>query len=119
MNGEEIKDKKEKSKEADVVVGKLAGELEDVKKSYKKHMEKYEFSKALNLVHEFVWHRFADFYIEKLKDELKNGNIKALDALRTGYTDCLVMLHPFMPFITEAVYKIFYGADKTVIRHTH
>jgi len=96
-------------------VMKLKKELGQEKKQYEKHMQKYEFAKALNLVHEFLWHRFADFYIEKLKDELKNGNMEALTGLKNAYTENLKMLHPFMPFITEAVYKRFYGEEKTIL----
>lgn len=111
------KGKKAKSKEKNIVVEELQKEFAEVKKMYEKHMDAYEFSKALNLIHEFLWHRFADYYLEQLKEELKNGKMDVSNALETVYVDCLVMLHPFMPFITEAVYKVFYGEDRSVITH--
>ena len=70
-------------------------------------MDSYQFSKALGLVYEFIWHRFADYYIEQLKDEVINGNIEALGKLKEVYLENLKMLHPFIPFVTETVWKVF------------
>jgi len=78
-------------------------------------MDGYQFSKALGLIYEFLWHRFADYYIEELKDEIRNGNIKTLDSLKEIYLQNLVFLHPFMPFITEAVWKVFNGEKSSIL----
>jgi len=59
------------------------------------------------LVYEFTWHRFADHFIEQLKDEVINGNIEALGSLKEVYLENLKMLHPFIPFVTETVWKVF------------
>ncbi len=104
-----------KATKQNVFIRELSEELEKERKQYEKHMEKYEFAKALNLTHEFLWHRFADHYLEKLKEELKSGNMEALTALQDAYSENLKMLHPFMPFITEAVYQTFYGKDKSIL----
>lgn len=93
----------------------LVKEFETVKESYIKQMDFYHFSKALDVVYEFLWHRFADFYIEELKGELKNGNIEVLEGLEKVYTVTLKLLHPFMPFVTEAVYQVFNGKEKSIL----
>lgn len=85
----------------------LEKEFESIKKQYYKHMESYKFSKAFGLLYEFVWHRFADYYIEQLKESLQNGNIKDYEALKEVYLESLKMLHPFIPFVTEAVWQNF------------
>ena len=54
-------------------------------------------------------------YIEQLKDHIKSGNIEVLDALEKTYSECLKLLHPFMPFVTEAVWKEFYGKEKSIL----
>ena len=95
------------SGQARMTLNKLQKEFEKEKKQYFKHMNSYQFSKALGLVYEFIWHRFADFYIEQLKDEIINGNIEALKVLKEVYLENLKMLHPFVPFVTEAVWKVF------------
>lgn len=96
---------------------KLQKELTEEKKNYLKYMKTYKFSMALDLIYTFLWHRLADIYIEELKDELKNGNIKAAEALREAYFENLKMLHPFMPFVTEAVWQTFNGEDKSILNY--
>ncbi len=78
-------------------------------------MESYSFSAAFGEIYEFLWHRFADYYIEQLKDEIRNGNIKAQESLKEVYTRILVLLHPFMPFVTEAVWKEFNGTETSIL----
>ena len=58
-------------------------------------------------MYEFIWHRFADFYIEQLKEELRNDNIEVRDSLTDVYLQSLRLLHPFVPFITDSVHKQF------------
>ncbi len=94
---------KQKSK----ILKELEKEYKKEKKQYIKYMDSYQFSRALGLVYEFIWHRFADFYIEQLKDEIINGNIEALGSLKEVYLENLKMLHPFIPFVTEAGWKVF------------
>ncbi len=89
------------------ILNELKKEYKKEKKQYLKHMDSYQFSKALGLVYEFIWHRFADHYIEQLKDEIINGNIEALEELKEVYLENLKMLHPFIPFVTETVWKVF------------
>lgn len=90
------------------IINDLQKEFRAEKNKYFKLMESYKFSAALGLIYEFLWHRLADYYIEQLKDELKNGNIKVLKELTEVYLENLKMLHPFMPFVTEAVWQIFH-----------
>jgi len=88
-------------------LSELESEFEEEKKEYLKLMDAFKFSQALGLVYEFIWHRFADYYIEKLKLELQNGNIKVLEVMMKIYSENLKMLHPFIPFVTEAVWQVF------------
>jgi valyl-tRNA synthetase len=98
-----VKSKSQKAK----VLENLEKEFKKEKKQYLKYMNSYQFSKALGLVYEFIWHRFADFYIEQLKGEIINGNIEALEELKKVYLENLKMLHPFIPFVSEAGWKVF------------
>ena len=89
------------------ILSEMQKEFKKEKKQYLKYMESYQFSKALGLTYEFIWHRFADYYIEQLKDGVINGNIEALRGLKEVYLENLKMLHPFIPFVTETVWKVF------------
>lgn len=88
-------------------VSELEKEFAALEKTHHSYMKQYQFSYAFGDLYEFLWHRFADHYIETLKDELKNGNIQVYQALERVFIGCLQMLHPFVPFVTEAVYGQF------------
>lgn len=118
-NPKQIQNSKSKNRErtSDVQTMKqLSNEFEAVKKQYFNYMDRYQFSRAFDLVYEFLWHRFADFYIEELKESLRNGSIEAYRVLEKVYLESLKMLHPFMPFITETVYKIFRGQKASILQ---
>jgi len=97
------------------VLKELKNEFGQVKKKYLKLMNSYRFSQALGLLYEFIWHRYADFYIEQLKDEVIAGKINILKEMEEVYLESLKMLHPFVPFSTEAIYKIFKGEEKSIL----
>ena len=99
-----------------VILKKLLKEFIEEKKKYLKLMDSYKFSQALGLVYEFLWHRYADYYIEELKEELRNGNIVVQDEMQKVYFENLKMLHPFMPFVTDAVWKVFHGNQSTILQ---
>lgn len=100
------------------VISKMMKEYEGVKKKYFAHMDSYKFGQVLGDLHAFIWHRVADIYIEQLKDELKNGNIEALSALEKVYMGSMQMLHPFMPFETEAIWHVFNGKESSILDST-
>lgn len=96
--------------------------LKDLKKEFSvleskimKNMEAYKFSYALGEIYEFLWHRLADFYIEKLKEEIRNGKMETLEELKKVYLGVLVLLHPFVPFVTEAIWKEFNGETSSIL----
>lgn len=98
------------------ILKELGKEFKEEKKKYLKSMDGYKFSQAFGLVYEFVWHRFADYYLEQLKDDVINGNIKALETLEEVFLENLKMLHPFVPFVTEAIYKVFGKDGRSILQ---
>ncbi len=65
-------------------------------------LEKFRFSEAADTIYEFMWHRVADVYIEQVKD--RQDQEMALSVLRHVLLTGLKLLHPFMPFVTEAIW---------------
>ena len=59
------------------------------------------FDEAANTLYQFVWSRFCDWYVELIKGQVDNET-----KLVAGWAfdQILVMLHPFMPFITEELW---------------
>jgi valyl-tRNA synthetase len=79
----------------------LQSRLATLTKETTAHIEKFEFSQAGEKLYEFAWHEFADWYLEIAKVE---GN-HAL--ARASFETLLKLLHPFMPFVTEALWGNF------------
>ncbi len=84
-------------------------------------IEAYEFDAGARALYRFIWHEFCDWYVELIKDDLKGANGDArktvservlLDTLK----DALKMLHPFMPFITEEIFKGLPGASESLLK---
>ncbi|MFH1224719.1 MAG: valine--tRNA ligase [Candidatus Diapherotrites archaeon] len=97
----------------------IMSRLNSVKRDATSALEKYEFSRAMHAIRNFFWLEFADFYIEEAKwrvYDAKNPSQKAAQyVLCTTFTDTVKMLAPFMPHITEEIYReIFKGKMKSV-----
>ncbi len=86
---------------------KLEKDFKETKRKYLRLMKSYRFSPALVLLHNFLWHRLADFYIEESKKLEENDKINFFIRLEEVYLNCLVMLHPYAPFVTEAIWQVF------------
>jgi len=68
-----------------------------------KAVDKYSFNEAENLVYEFFWHEFCDWYLEIVKDKISDKNIQIL--IYKVLEKSIRLLHPFMPFITEEIWQ--------------
>ena len=67
----------------------------------------YRFDGAANAIYQFVWSRFCDWYLELIKPVLQGGEEGGEEtrAVASWVLDqILVLLHPFMPFITEELW---------------
>lgn len=65
-------------------------------------LEKLRFSEAALALYEFMWNRLANEEIEKTKNGASTSQLATLLQI---YLDSLILLHPFMPFVTEAVWQ--------------
>lgn len=73
--------------------------------------ENYRFDKIANILHEFIWHQFCDWYIELTKPIIMHHNTNILQLRGTRYTlitlleSLLKLAHPIIPFITEKIWQ--------------
>ncbi len=78
----------------------------------------YEVGDAAARIHDFVWSEFCDWYIESVKPRLYGrapGGAEALATLRDLLSAICRLLHPIMPFVTDAIWKQLAGEDATVV----
>ncbi|VAX35785.1 Valyl-tRNA synthetase [hydrothermal vent metagenome] len=71
-----------------------------------KAIEQYRYSEAENLIYEFFWGNFCDWYLEIIKNKWGDKNIQAV--VLNILTNSLKMMHPFMPFVTEEIWQKIY-----------
>jgi valyl-tRNA synthetase len=92
-----IETKNEKNSSMDK---ELRGKITALVKKTTKRLDNYQFGQAAEELYEFLWHEFADNYLEAYK---KNEVSYAL--LADSFNTLLTLLHPFMPFVTEKLYQ--------------
>jgi valyl-tRNA synthetase len=69
--------------------------------------ENYQFGEAGKQVYEFLWNDFADWYLEASKRQLAAGGERSANTaliLAEVFNLMLRLLHPFTPYVTEALY---------------
>jgi len=66
-------------------------------------LDSYRLSEAASTIYEFFWHEFCDWYIEFSKPQINEGHTQVV--LYKVLEKSLRILHPFMPFITEAIWQ--------------
>ena len=113
-----VLDNVEKSDFEKSVQNKLTKEFDEIVKDITKDMENYRFHLASEKIYQYVWHRFADEIIEETKEIIKANDDKAVErkiALALIWTECLKILHPFMPFVTEEIWSMLPIKNKKLL----
>ena len=78
----------------------------------------YRFDGAANAIYQFVWSRFCDWYLELIKPVLQGGEEGGEETRAVAgwvLDQILVLLHPFMPFITEELWHAMGARDHDLI----
>ncbi len=91
----------------------ILSRINSIKKNCTESMDKYEFGKCIGPVRDFVWLEFADYYIEEVKHRVYNEDDESGDAakycLLYVLKDCLKLIAPFLPHITEEIAQEFFS----------
>ena len=101
----------------------IIGEVIETKATIEKALADLRFDAAANAIYHFVWDRFCDWYLELIKPVFAANGADA-DSPPAAETravagwaidQILVMLHPFMPFVTEELWHAqaeFQGGER-------
>ena len=87
----------------------IIGEVIETKAALEKALADLRFDAAANTIYHFVWDRFCDWYLELIKpvfqgDEDSPPRQETRTVAGWAIDQILVMLHPFMPFVTEELW---------------
>jgi valyl-tRNA synthetase len=93
----------------------ILGRLEEVRTEVDSALDRYEFGRACQALYHFTWDEFCDWYVELAKTQLTEG-IKHTTAVLAAVLDTLLrLLHPVIPFVTEALWQALTGREALVI----
>jgi len=85
-------------------------------------LEESRFTDAVWMLYDFVWKEFCDWYLEFAKSRLYGQDPAAANRARATalsvMRDALALLHPVMPFVTEAVWDHLPGDEGLLVRRT-
>ena len=99
----------------------IVGETAKVREAVDAALSAYRFNDAANLLYAFVWGKVCDWYVEfskpllSGKDEAARAETQA--TMAWVMDQCLILLHPIMPFITEELWGSLTKRE-TVLIHT-
>ena len=106
---------------ADQAVNKwIIGETAKVREVVDAAFETYRFNDAAQALYAYVWGKVCDWYVELSKPLLNGDNEAATKETRRvmGWVidQCLILLHPIMPFITEELWGALGERAKMVVQ---
>jgi valyl-tRNA synthetase len=79
-------------------------------------IEGFAFQESINAAYGFAWNEFCDWYLEAVKDRLRDGDPAAQDVAYYCLEGLLRLLHPMMPFVTEELWSRLPGERDYVMR---
>jgi valyl-tRNA synthetase len=97
----------------------LYSELETIVKEITADIEAYRAYLAAEKIYHYTWHRLADVILEESKTVFAGTNEDAKESrkafLMHALSTVLKLLHPFMPFVTEEIWKDMPDASSPLI----
>ena len=92
----------------------ILSKLNKTIKAADENLMKFRISDVGQLLYDFLWSDFCDWYLELSKGEKQNSNV-----LYHVLKNILILLHPFTPFVTEEVWNNLTGQKGMLINHPY
>jgi valyl-tRNA synthetase len=98
----------------------IISRLKSVTRDVADSLDGYRFNDAAGCLYRFVWHELCDWYLEAVKPALygdygEEQRTAAMSVLWRVLHDTLLLLHPFIPFITEEIWHILPGTSGSIM----
>jgi len=97
----------------------IVGEVAKARLAVDDALENFRFNDAANALYAFVWGTVCDWYVEFSKPLLMDGDAatKAETQATMAWVidQCLILLHPIMPFVTEELWDTLATRDKMLV----
>jgi len=76
----------------------------------------FSFQDSIGAAYSFAWNELCDWYLESVKERLRDGDPVAQDVAYFCLDNVLRLLHPFMPFVTEELWSRLPGPRDYLMR---
>ncbi len=83
----------------------IVSRLHSVTQQVNRLLEDFQLGQAEQVIRDFLWDEFADWYIELAKVRLRSGDNSPAAYLVGVLEQAVRLLHPFMPFVTEEIWQ--------------
>ncbi len=112
-------DRKEYERNQTVADKWIISRLNTTVKEVTENMEKFELGISAQKIYDFIWSEFCDWYIELVKQRLYGENedtkLSAQVTLCDVLKGAMQLLHPYMPFITEEIFRHLPSEYKSIM----
>jgi len=80
------------------------------------NLDKYDYLNPARDLKKFYWEEFCDWYLEawKVENQDTENNDYAPEFLAWLFFEILSLVHPLCPFVTEKLYKEFWGEKESI-----
>tara|TARA_B100001123_G_scaffold432179_1_gene554803 strand:- start:27833 stop:30670 length:2838 start_codon:yes stop_codon:yes gene_type:complete len=83
----------------------IISRLEKLKNDVTKMLQDFQIGQAEQLLRDFLWDEFFDWYLEMAKIRINGGDFTPAHTLAEVLEQSCLLLHPFMPFVTEEIWQ--------------
>jgi valyl-tRNA synthetase len=99
----------------------ILSRLRRVTASVAEALNSYRFNDAAGDLYQFVWHEFCDWYLEAVKPALYDPSDPdhketTVAVMWHVVHDTLILLHPFIPFVTEEIWHKLPGTNGSILK---
>jgi valyl-tRNA synthetase len=93
--------------------------LQEIVRLTQEALHSYHFNEVANVLYQFTWHEFCDWYLELIKPVLygqsEDERMETQQILRHCLSVILRLLHPLMPFVTEELWHKLPDSDGSIM----
>jgi valyl-tRNA synthetase len=110
MNLEDYDPGKAHSRGSELADRWIRSRLVHATKAVDRYLEEYRFGEVTRTLYDFLWRDYCDWYLELAKIRFSSGpseeRLQAQQTLIEVLEAALRMMHPVMPFVTEALWQV-------------
>lgn len=92
----------------------LDAQLQLLMQDTQRYLDEYRFDLYAKTIYDFFWHEFCDWHIELSKVNANETSSDRMGHLYQMFDQILIIMHPALPFITEALWQGKYGESTSI-----